>query len=66
MLVPLFAGTGLVALLIKVALLPGFVALLYLMRFFEPGEWAAALRLVQRIPGADEDSRLRTTGPSAS
>jgi O-antigen/teichoic acid export membrane protein len=45
-----FAGTGMTALLIKVGLLPVFVVLLYLMRFFEPGEWAAALRLVRRIP----------------
>jgi O-antigen/teichoic acid export membrane protein len=45
------AGTGSAALAVKAALLPAFVALLYVLRFFEPHEWAAAMRLVHAIPG---------------
>jgi O-antigen/teichoic acid export membrane protein len=44
----LFAGSGLVAIMAKAGLLVGFVLLLTVFRFFEPGEWNAARRLIGR------------------
>ncbi|HSQ75774.1 MAG TPA: polysaccharide biosynthesis C-terminal domain-containing protein, partial [Bacteroidota bacterium] len=45
--ISLLTGEGLVALLVKAGLTGLFVALLAGMRFFEPGEWAAARRLLR-------------------
>ncbi|MBP1657080.1 MAG: Membrane protein [Bacteroidetes bacterium] len=45
--ISLFSGEGLLALLVKAGLMGLFVALLAVMRFFEPGEWAAARRLLR-------------------
>lgn len=56
----LFLGPGALALAAKVLLLGAFVGVLVLLRFFEPGEWTAALRLVRRFA----PSRARSAIPA--
>ncbi len=53
----ILAGAGGTAILVKLVLVPVFVVLLYVLRFFEPHEWAAAVRLVRSLPGARSGGR---------
>jgi O-antigen/teichoic acid export membrane protein len=62
----LIAGSGTMAIAIKLALIPAFVAILYVTRFFEPHEWAAAVRLVRSVPGARSGKASGDDAPSAS
>lgn len=57
--ISLLAGEGLAGLLMKAGLMGLFVALLAVMRFFEPGEWAVArrlLRLARPVQNPQEES----------